>query len=180
MISRGRQNGSTVATRPPGIERDRRASRAQTATTRACRRRRHASRAARGAAAHPGTHPASVAGLRRSSFRSNQAEGRPLLRFEDIPLELTELRLAVQADGGYPCAGSARSTTLTSRESRRSGAMNRCCRCWAIWYRAAVERHAAAGVTRGPTAITGARRIPVPMTTSSRWRCVLFCRDVRR
>jgi FdhE protein len=89
-----------------------------------------------------------------ASFKSHQAEGRPLLRFEDIPLELTELRLAVRQTADI----LRRYGALDDSDFQKVQALGRDESLLAvlrIWYRAAVDRHAAAGMTRGPTAIAG-------------------------
>ena len=89
-----------------------------------------------------------------ASFRSHQAEGRPLLRFEDIPLELTELRLAVRQTADI----LRRFGALDDSDFQKVQALGRdesLLSVLRVWYRAAVDRHAAAGVTRGPTAIAG-------------------------
>jgi len=90
-----------------------------------------------------------------ASFRSHQAEGRPLLRFEDIPLELTELRLALRQTADI----LRRFGALDDSDFQKVQALGRdesLLSVLRIWYQAGVERHAAAGVTRGPTAIAGA------------------------
>jgi transcription elongation factor Elf1 len=90
--------------------------------------------------------------LTETSFKAHQAEARPVLRFEDIPLELTELRLAVRqtADilrrfGALDEADYQKIQVLGRDESLVS--------VLRVWYRAGVEKHAAAAVPRPSAAI---------------------------
>ena len=76
-------------------------------------------------------------------FTSHQAEARPLLRFEDIPLELTELRLAVRQTADI----LRRFGALDESDFQKVQALGRDESLVAVlgqWYRAGVERHVAA------------------------------------
>jgi FdhE protein len=76
-------------------------------------------------------------------FTSHQAEARPLLRFEDIPLELTELRLAVRQTADI----LRRFGALDDSDFQKVQALGRDESLVAVlgqWYRAGVERHVAA------------------------------------
>jgi formate dehydrogenase maturation protein FdhE len=75
------------------------------------------------------------------------AEARPVLRFEDIPLELTELRLTVRQTSDV----LRRYGTLDKSDYDKVQALGRDTTLLAVaaqWYRAAAERHvtAAAGI----------------------------------
>jgi hypothetical protein len=90
-----------------------------------------------------------------ASFRSHEAEGRPLLRFEDIPLELTELRLAVRQTADI----LRRFGALDESDFQKVQALGRdesLLSVLRIWYRAGLERHVAAGVTPGPATMGSA------------------------
>jgi formate dehydrogenase maturation protein FdhE len=90
-----------------------------------------------------------------ASFKSHEAEGRPLLRFEDIPLELTELRLAVRQTADI----LRRFGALDESDFQKVQALGRdesLLSVLRIWYRAGLERHVAAGVTRGPATMASA------------------------
>jgi FdhE protein len=95
--------------------------------------------------------------LNSASIARHQSEGRPLVRFEEIPLDLTDLRLLVRQ---------------TADVLRRHGAMDdadyahvqtigRDMKLLAVagdWYRQTAERHAAAGVgvaARGDASAVG-------------------------
>jgi len=76
-------------------------------------------------------------------FTAHQAEARPVLRFEDIPLELTELRLAVRQTADI----LRRFGTLDESDFQKVQALGRDESLVAVlaqWYRAGVERHVAA------------------------------------
>src|SRR5688572_19557071 len=76
-------------------------------------------------------------------FTSHQAEARPLLRFEDIPLELTELRLAVRQTADI----LRRFGALDESDFQRVQVLGRDESLVAVlgeWYRAAAEKHVAA------------------------------------
>ena len=78
---------------------------------------------------------------------SHQAEARPLLRFEDIPLELTELRLAMRQTADI----LRRFGALDEPDFQRVQALGRDESLVAVlgdWYRAGVERHVATPVAR--------------------------------
>lgn len=83
--------------------------------------------------------------LSAALFTSHQAEARPLLRFEDIPLELTELRLAVRQTAEI----LRRFGALDEAEFQKVQTVGRDMTLLAQlgeWYRATSERHAAASV----------------------------------
>jgi len=78
----------------------------------------------------------------------HQAEARPLLRFEQIPLELTDLRLVVRQTLDV----LRRYGALDNADVQRVEALGRDVTLVAVagrWYRSAAERHAAAGVWSG-------------------------------
>jgi len=91
----------------------------------------------------------------------HQAEARPLLRFEDIPLELTDLRLVVRQTAEV----LHRFDALDDAEFQKAQALGRDVDLLAVignWYRASTERHLTASVGVGspgvaaPAAATGA------------------------
>jgi FdhE protein len=87
---------------------------------------------------------------------SHQAEARPLLRFEDIPLELTELRLAVRQTADI----LRRFGALDEPDFQKVQALGRDESLVAVlagWFRAGVEKHLAAAMARSasPGADTG-------------------------
>lgn len=93
--------------------------------------------------------------ISEASFRSHEAEGRPLLRFEDIPLELTELRLAVRQTADI----LRRFGALDESDFQKVQALGRDESLLSVlrtWYRAGLERHVAAGVTRGSATMASA------------------------
>ena len=80
------------------------------------------------------------------SFKSHQAEARPLLRFEDIPLELTELRLAVRQTADI----LRRFGALDEADFQKIQALGRDESLVSVvgrWYRAGVEKHVATACT---------------------------------
>ena len=86
--------------------------------------------------------------LNSVAIASHEAEGRPLVRFEDIPLELTDLRLLVRqtADvlrrhGAIDEAEYVTAQTI-GRDMKLLGVA-------AQWYRRTAERHAAAAAAVG-------------------------------
>lgn len=95
--------------------------------------------------------------LNSAKIQAHQAEGRPLVRFEDIPLELTDLRLMVRqtADvlrrhGALDDADFAHIQTL-GRDMKLLGVAGE-------WYRRTSERHvvAGAGIAHAGGSIGGA------------------------
>jgi formate dehydrogenase maturation protein FdhE len=87
--------------------------------------------------------------LNERIFKSHQAEARPLLRFEDIPLELTELRLAVRQTAdilrrfGALDEGDFQKIHALGRDESLVSVVGR-------WYRAGVEKHVATAAPRSP------------------------------
>jgi hypothetical protein len=86
-------------------------------------------------------------GLNAQMLSKHAAEARPVLRFEDIPLELTELRLTVRQTSDV----LRRYGTLDKSDYDKVQALGRDTTLLAVaaqWYRAAAERHvtAAAGI----------------------------------
>jgi hypothetical protein len=78
----------------------------------------------------------------------HQAEGRPLLRFEHIPLELTDLRLVVRQTADI----MRRFDALEDADYQKVQALGRDMALLDVigrWYRAAAEKHAAAPVGAG-------------------------------
>jgi hypothetical protein len=83
-------------------------------------------------------------GLNAQMLAQHAAEARPVLRFEDIPLELTELRLTVRQTSDV----LKRYGTLEKPDYDRVQALGRDTTLLAVaarWYRMAAERHAAVG-----------------------------------
>jgi hypothetical protein len=79
----------------------------------------------------------------------HQAEGRPLLRFEDIPLELTDLRLSVRQTADV----LRRFGALEEPDFQRIHVLGRDMTLLAVaseWYRTGAERHVAAVGVRAP------------------------------
>ncbi|MGH9253373.1 MAG: formate dehydrogenase accessory protein FdhE [Vicinamibacterales bacterium] len=92
--------------------------------------------------------------LSDGAFASHQADARPLLRFEDIPIELTDLRLAVRQTADI----LRRFGALDETDYQKAQALGRdpsLVSVLAGWYRAAVERHVAAAVARPPASVAG-------------------------
>jgi formate dehydrogenase maturation protein FdhE len=87
--------------------------------------------------------------LNERIFKSHQAEARPLLRFEDIPLELTELRLAVRQTAdilrrfGALDEGDFQKIHALGRDESLVSVVGR-------WYRVGVEKHVATAAPRSP------------------------------
>lgn len=78
----------------------------------------------------------------------HQAEAQPLLRFEDIPLELTDLRLVVRQTAEI----LRRYDALDEAEFRHVQALGRDMALLSVladWYRANAERHVTQSVTAG-------------------------------
>jgi FdhE protein len=77
----------------------------------------------------------------------HQAEGRPVLRFEDIPLDLTDLRLMVRQTADV----LRRRGALDDGDYQKVQALGRDMKLLAIvgqWYRSAADQHAVAAVGR--------------------------------
>lgn len=75
----------------------------------------------------------------------HQAEGRPLLRFESIPLDLTDLRLMVRQTAEV----LRRFGTLEEQDFQKIQTLGRDMKLLAVvgqWYRSTAERHAVAAV----------------------------------
>jgi hypothetical protein len=82
----------------------------------------------------------------------HQAEGMPLLRFEDIPLDLTDLRLIVRQSADI----LRRFGALDEEEFQKAQSIGRDLELVARiggWYRATAERRAGASVGTGPGSI---------------------------
>lgn len=89
--------------------------------------------------------------LNRDVLARHQAEARPLLRFEQIPLELTDLRLIVRQTADV----LRRFGTLEEPDFQRAQALARDMALLTVagqWYRTGAERHATAAVSVGPPA----------------------------
>ena len=89
--------------------------------------------------------------LNAQTLTQHNAEGRPLLRFEDIPLELTDLRLIVRQTADV----LRRFGSLDDPDYQKVQAMGRDMTLVTVasqWYRSAAERHAAASVGVGANA----------------------------
>jgi formate dehydrogenase maturation protein FdhE len=83
------------------------------------------------------------------------AEARPLLRFEDIPLDLTDLRLLVRQTADI----LRRHGALEDADYQRVQALGRDMKLLAAvgdWYRSAAEAHAVASVGMADTHVTSA------------------------
>jgi hypothetical protein len=90
--------------------------------------------------------------LNEAMLRSHQAEARPLLRFEDIPFELTELRLAIRQTADI----LRRFGALDDSAFQKIQALGRDESLVAVlreWYQAGLERHVAAAVTQPPVRV---------------------------
>jgi len=86
--------------------------------------------------------------LNAQVFAHHRADGRPLLRFEDIPLDPTDLRLAVRQTAEI----LRRFGALDEPEFQQALGLGRemaLPSLVAAWYRAIAERHEAAAVGRG-------------------------------
>lgn len=85
----------------------------------------------------------------------HNSEGRPLLRFEDIPLELTDLRLLVRQTADV----LRRHGALDENDSQQVQTLGRDMTLLVVagnWYRAGAERHAVAGFGSLPPTPAGA------------------------
>lgn len=81
-------------------------------------------------------------------LRRHAGEGRPLLRFEDIPLDLTDLRLLVRQTADI----LRRHGALDDRDFQRVQTLGRDMKLLAAagdWYRRAAESHAVAAIGAG-------------------------------
>jgi Protein involved in formate dehydrogenase formation len=91
--------------------------------------------------------------LTEQVFKSHQAEARPLLRFEDIPLELTELRLAVRQTADI----LRRFGALDDADFQKIQALGRAESLVSVlgkWYRAGIEKHIASAGRSADTRVT--------------------------
>ena len=82
----------------------------------------------------------------------HQAEARPLLRFQDIPVELTDLRLVVRQTAEV----LRRFEALEEAEFQKAQALGRDAALLSLvadWYRATAERHVTASVVATPGAL---------------------------
>jgi formate dehydrogenase maturation protein FdhE len=89
--------------------------------------------------------------LNNDAIAKHQAEGRPLVRFEDIPLELTDLRLLVRQTAD----ALRRHGALDDSDYAHVQVLGRDMKLLALageWYRRTAERHAAVGTV--PTAVS--------------------------
>jgi FdhE protein len=82
----------------------------------------------------------------------HQAEARPLLRFEDIPLELTDLRLVVRQTAD----ALRRHDALEEEDFQKVQALGRDMALLTVaarWYRAGAEKHVAASAASRPVTV---------------------------
>jgi hypothetical protein len=82
----------------------------------------------------------------------HQAEARPLLRFEDIPLDLTDLRLVVR----QTAEALRRHGALDEEDFQKVQALGRDMALLSVaarWYRAGAEKHVAASPAGQPVAV---------------------------
>jgi len=85
--------------------------------------------------------------LSTEAVARHNAEARPLLRFEEIPIELTDLRLLVRQTADI----LRRHDAIEESDRQKIEAVGRDMKLLAVaaqWYRAAAERHVTAGVGR--------------------------------
>jgi hypothetical protein len=97
--------------------------------------------------------------LSRDTIARHSAEGRPLLRFEQIPIELTDLRLMVRQTADI----LRRHEALDESDYQQVQALGREMTLLASigeWYRSVAERRAVAGV--GEAALAGAAAPSLP------------------
>jgi hypothetical protein len=83
--------------------------------------------------------------LSTEAVARHNAEGRPLLRFEEIPIELTDLRLLVRQTADI----LTRHDALEQSDRQRVEALGRDMKLLAVaaqWYRSGAERHVTAGL----------------------------------
>ena len=102
-----------------------------------------------------GRVPLPILDLSGETLQRHQAEGRPLLRFEDIPLDLTDLRLMVRQTAdvlrrfGALDQSDYDSAQTLGRDMKLLAAVGQ-------WYRSAAERQlAVAGLSSIPTSDLG-------------------------
>jgi len=91
--------------------------------------------------------------LNQRVLEDHQADARPLLRFEDIPLDLTDLRLVVRQTADI----LRRYGALEDAEFQKAQAIGRdmeLVSSVAAWYRATAERNVAAPVTAGAAGVS--------------------------
>jgi hypothetical protein len=92
--------------------------------------------------------------LNADVLHRHQQEARPILRFEDIPLELSDLRHIVRQTADV----LRRHGALEDADHQQVQAMGRDMTLLAVagdWFRAAAERHAAAGVAGATLGVGG-------------------------
>src|SRR4051812_40458195 len=83
--------------------------------------------------------------LSTETVARHNAEARPLLRFEEIPIELTDLRLLVRQTADI----LKRHDALEEGDRQKVESLGRDMKLLAVaaqWYRSAAERHVTAGV----------------------------------
>ena len=120
-----------------------------------------------------------LARLSAETFARHQAEGRPLLPFDAIPLELTDLRLMVRQTADV----LRRFGALDDEDYQTVQAVGRDMKLLAVvgdWYRKTAERPRSHPRRWGTS---GRRLYPAPRTRSrkcSAWRCGRSCRAARR
>jgi FdhE protein len=87
--------------------------------------------------------------LNAEILKRHAAEGRPILRFEDIPLDLTDLRLMVRQTADV----LKRAGALDDADYQKVQALGRDMKLVSVvgqWYRSAAERHAVASIGGSP------------------------------
>ncbi len=100
--------------------------------------------------------------LNSAALATHQAEGRPIVRFEDIPLDLTDLRLLVRQTAEI----LHRHGALDDADYEQVQTIGRDMRLLAFagqWYRRTAERHATAPAALGGAAASGGEPAPVGM-----------------
>jgi hypothetical protein len=83
--------------------------------------------------------------LSQETVARHNAEARPLLRFEEIPIELTDLRLLVRQTADI----LKRHDALEESDRQKVDALGRDMKLLSVaahWYRSAAERHVTAGI----------------------------------
>jgi hypothetical protein len=112
-------------------------------------------------------------------MQRHQLEGRPLLRFEHIPLDLTDLRLMVRQTADV----LHRFDALDASEFQLAHALGRGNQLLEVagrWYRRAAERAAAATGAAVVGVPAGADNEPEIVGTCWRWPCAPSCSDAPR
>lgn len=96
--------------------------------------------------------------LNSTAVARHQAEGRPIVRFEDIPLELTDLRLLVRQTADV----LRRHGALDEADYAHVQTIGRDMKLLALagdWYRRTAERHVAAPAALGGTSSDGGEAV---------------------